>query len=484
MGPRLERPWRCPARRATSGCPCRFRSVPRALRLPAGQWPPWAALILVVAAVPVAAFTPVSARLAMGVAAVGVMALTSIGHPTRLAWWWGFLIPIDFVEGVPSGLLDLARYGGVVWLCLRFAPELSAARRPLLLKMAGLVAAVGAIRGLGSLARMDRFGMFIAAVMVVGAVTAPFVAWRVRAHLPILAGFLGGVLLSSAVSLMQGLDIPTLQEGNQEGNRFPGLASSTMLITWHLAFALIIACYFLVDRRHQRFYRVLAALTVPVGLAALVVNGAQGGLLGLLVAGFCTLIWGWRSINWRTALRYGAMALVVVVAIGAVLVVADVRTPTIDGIRGTGGYRNETARWTVAKNGARELAAHPLVGVGRTNFEDEYGLAPHFLPLEAGVTSGIVGFLVASYLLWCLIRVLLQGPRGRRPEAWLGLALSAAMFANTITETGGPFTGLPRFSMLLIAVAAAQGERWPDAPGELAGDATAAEDTDEEANAR
>ena len=42
--------------------------------------------------------------------------------------------------------------------------------------------------------------MSIAAVMLLGAVTAPFVAVRVRAHGPVLAGFMAGVLLSAVVS--------------------------------------------------------------------------------------------------------------------------------------------------------------------------------------------------------------------------------------------------------------------------------------------
>ncbi len=435
--------------------------MPRALRLPAGQWPWWAALSLVLAAVPVAALTPLSAQLTGGVVAVGLMALASVGSDDRLAWCWGFLIPIDFVQGVPGSILDAARYGAIVWLCVRLAPDLSTARRTVVIKFATLVAAVGVIRGTASVARMDRFAIMIAAVMVVGAATAPFVAWRVRAHRYILSGFLGGVLLSATVSLMQALDIPTLRPGNQEGNRYPGLASTSMLITWHLAFALIVACYFVGQRRERRVDRMLAGVTIPVALIALVANGAQGGLLGLAFAGLALAAFGWRHVTLRDAVRYGALALVVLAAATVVVEVANVKTPTIDGLRGLGGYRNETARWQVAKDGARELAEHPLVGVGRTNFEDEYGLAPHFLPLEAGVTAGVVGFVVAMYLLWCLVRVLLQGPVGGRPEAWLGLALGAAMFANTLTETGGPFTGLPRFSLLLITVVACQGEQWP-----------------------
>lgn len=459
-----------------AGHPCRFPPVPRALRLPAGQWPWWAALSLVLVAVPVAALTPVSARLAAGVVAVGFMALSSVGSDERLAWWWGFLIPIDLVNGVPSLLLDGARYGAVIWLCLRLQPDLSTERRALVFKFAVLVAVVGVIRGIASTARTDRFGMFIAAVMVIGAATAPFVALRVRAHRHILAGFMGGVLLSGTVSLMQGLDIPTLQSGNQETYRFPGLASTTMLITWHLAFGLIVACYFLAQRHEARLNRVLAGLMVPVALAALLVNGAQGGLLGLGFASLAVAAFGWRYVSLRDVVRFGAVALVLLAGIGVALAAGDVKTPTVDGLRGLGGYRNELARWNVAKDGARELADHPLVGVGRTNFEDEYGLAPHFLPLEAGVTAGIVGFLVAGYLLACLVWVLIQGPVGRRPQAWLGLALAAAMFGNSLTETGGPFTGLPRFALLLIAVVACQGERWPalasadelqaDAPGE------------------
>jgi hypothetical protein len=281
---------------------------------------------------------------------------------------------------------------------------------------------------------------------------------------------------------MQSFDLPTLQPGNQDGQRFPGLASTTMLITWHLAFALIVACYFLSQRDEARGNRMLAAVAVPLALAALVVNGAQGGLLGLLFAAAALGAFGWRMVTRRAVVRYGAVALVALVGIAVLVIAADVRTPTIDGLQGSGDYRNELARWNVAVDGAQELVAHPLVGVGRTNFEDEYGLAPHFLPLEAGITAGVVPFLVALYLLWCLFRVLLQGPVGRRPEAWLGLALCAAMFANTLTETGGPFTGLPRFSLLLIAVVACQGERWPAAG--RAPDETAASAGDQEPAAR
>jgi hypothetical protein len=118
-------------------------------------------------------------------------------------------------------------------------------------------------------------------------------------------------------------------------------------------------------------------------------------------------------------------------------------------------------RVEVAQIGWNEMIAHPFTGVGRTNFSDRNDIAPHFLPLEAGVTSGVIGFLVAAYLLWMLLWVVLRGPVGQTPVARLGLALCAAMFVNTLSEMGGPFTGLPRFALTLIAVVACRGELWP-----------------------
>lgn len=435
------------------------------------RWRLLAAAVVAIGAVAAAFAVPAHAEAALAVGALGLVALHAWDHPDRVAWWWGFLAPIDFVRGVPGAVFDVARYGGVVWLVLVFAADLSPPRRPVVVRLAALVAAVGVIRGSASVIRADRFGMFIAAVMVVGAVSAPFVAWRVRSHVHVLAGFLGGVLLSAVVSLMQALDVPTLRDGNQSGERFPGLASTTMLITWHLAFALIIAVFFLARRDQPRLYRASALALVPLGLAALVVNGAQGGLLGLGLAALVVGLWGWRQVDWRRVAPYALGAFAVLVLVGVVLAVGHVRTPTIDGIRGKGDYTNELARYKVNKAGLEVMLEHPVAGVGRTNFTKAHGnLAPHFLPLEAGITAGIVAFAVAMYLLWCVVKVLLKGPVGRRPEAWLGLALTAAMFGNTLTETGGPFTGLPRFSLLLISVVAAQGEAWPSTsdPGEEA----------------
>lgn len=399
-----------------------------------------------------------------GIVLVGFVAIViaSLGCPRRVAWWWGVLLPIDAIGDVPALLLHSAQYGGLLWLVWSFSPSLDADRRRQVVRLALLVAAVGIVREVGSLARADRFGIFIAAVMVLGAATAPLVAERVRAHRPLMAGFMAGVLLSAVVSIMQSFDIGIIREGNSSGERFPGFASTTMLLTWHLAFALIIACYFLLSRPQQRLHRLTAVVLVPLAVVALVGNGAQGGLLGLGAAGAFIAWRGRKMWTARSVRRILGTALLGTVAIGVVVVAAGISTPTIDGLLGQGDYRNELGRLEVNAQGFRTLVEHPLVGTGRTNFEDQYDLAPHFLPLEAGVTSGVIGFLLGTALLVFVLILVLRGPVGRRPEAWLGAALGMAMWSNTLIETGGPVTGLPRFSLLLIALVACLGEPWPE----------------------
>jgi hypothetical protein len=441
---------------------------------PRAPWQLWAligtAVLVAIALARVPGHQRVVATL--GMIAVGVIACW--GRVDRLAWCWGFLLPIDFLTAVPTQILDVVRYGGLAWLCLELTPDLTPARRPIVTRLALLVGAVALVRGLGSLARGDRFGMFIAAVMLLGAVTAPFVAVRVRAHMPLLAGFMTGVLLSAVVSVMQSLDITTLQEGLPSSERYPGLASTTMLITWHLAFGLIIACYFLVARGQPSLYRATAVALIPIGSMAMLINGAQGGFIGMAFAALAVAAFGWRLVTWRQARPFVLGGAAVAVAVAAVVVGFSLATPTIDELGGEGGYGNTVARLDVNQQGLEELIAHPAFGMGRTNFAEKHEaengslLAPHFLPLEAGVTSGIVGFALAAVLLWTLLVVIWRGPVGRRPEAWLGLALCAAMFGNALTETGGPFTGLPRFALLLVAVVACQGEPWPAVRGPAA----------------
>jgi hypothetical protein len=418
---------------------------------------------IVVAGLIALVVVPEHVRLIVTSTALALVVLDAWLHDERLAWWWGLLLAVEVIDDVPDQLLDAARYAGLALLCLRFKPTLSAERRPILLTFVGGAVVVALVRGIASAARFDHFGTRIALMMLVAAVAAPFIAVRVQTHLTIFAGYLGGVLLSSVVALTQAFDLPALREGNQAGSRYPGLSAATSVFTWQLAIALIIATYFLLGRNLPRRHRLTAMAVVPFALVALFVNGAQGGLIGLAAAALAVTAWGWRSIPWRKVLRLVPLALGAVLVLGAAVAISGVKTPTIDGLRGVGGFANERARWDAAIDGWNEMVEHPVTGFGRTAFEQKYDeLFPHFLPLEAGVTAGVIGFVTALFLVLLLLWVVLRGPVGRQPTAWLGLALCSAMFANTLLSTGGPLVGLPAFSLLLISVLACRGEPWPD----------------------
>ena len=135
-------------------------------------------------------------RVATAVVVLPVVVASIALFPQRGPW---ILAAILCVLGVSEAHTLLAR-GGLHASHISFLPGIA-----LFFEMAGtpdsarafpisglpIVASVAA--AFVAVSRADRFGMLIAAVMVVGALTAPFVAYRVRAHRHILAGFLEGL---------------------------------------------------------------------------------------------------------------------------------------------------------------------------------------------------------------------------------------------------------------------------------------------------
>jgi hypothetical protein len=378
----------------------------------------------------------------------------------RLAFCWGLLLPVDYITGVHTAVFDVARYAGILWLCWRVRPTLSASANKTVVHLAAAIGTVAVVRGVFAVPRTDENSMVFAGVMLVSTACAALLAQRVRVHGAVAMGYLAGVTLSAVVSIMQALHIPTLRAGNTESQRYPGVSTYTMLITWQLAFGLIMATYLAATAPPRSRRRYLALAVIAILSLAMVTNGAQGGLIGVGAAVVAVAWINRHRLTWSSVGRFTAIGLVLVGGVAAVVAVAGVDIPTIDGIagKGKGGYRNETARWDVAVEGMRELRNHPLLGMGRTNFMDKYTIAPHFLPIDSGVTAGVLGFLVAAYLLFHLLRLLLRGPADRRPETVAGFAMLAAMCANTVTESYGPFIGLSRVSVLFLAVVAVKGQ--------------------------
>lgn len=401
----------------------------------------------------------------LAVVILGLLALACWDSRDRLAWCFGLLLPVDFVTAVPGEVFDVARYAAVLWLVLRFEPDLSPEGNRYLRHLAVLIGSLAVIRGSYSLVRNDRKAMVVAFIMAAALACAVLLGRRVAAHRHIVGGFLAGMCLTSVVAIMQALDVTTLREGNQEGVRFPGLASSTALLTWQLAFALIIAISFLVTPTTGERDRITAWAAIALCAVALVVCGAQGGLLGLAAAGVFALAAALRRriLSWHSARRFLLAGIAAVVVLTVVVVALGVQTPTIGGLNDS-DHVNENARLQVAKDGFHEMLQHPVTGMGDTRFYDRYGISPHFLPIDFGVTAGLLGFAVAAYLLGWVLSIALRGPARPTPSAWLGFALVSAISANTLTEAGVPFAGLSRVTLLAIAILASRGEPWPAGP--------------------
>jgi len=403
------------------------------------------------------------AGLSIAILAVAVVACWR--DDNRLAWCFGFLLPIDFVTGVPTAVFDVARYAGVVWLIYRVKPDLSPSATSKVFRLAAAIASVAIVRGLFAIPRSDRNSMIFAGVMLVSTACAALLAQRTRVHASVAFGFLSGLFLSAMASILQALHMPALRAGNRSGHRYPGLSTYTMLLTWQLAFGIVLCLFLIAASPHGSRRRTFGWVLMPVFILAMMTNGAQGGLAGL-VAGIVALAWAKRSaLSWSSARRYIAWGVGGVAGLIAVILLTGIDIPTIDGLTGEGGYGNENARWTVAVQGVHEMRLHPFLGVGRTNFMDRYGIAPHFLPIDSGVTAGILGFAVAAYLLWVVVKILIDGPADDRPVTTLGFVMIAVMFSNTITESYGPFIGLSRVTVLFLALAAVSGGESPD-PGE------------------
>ena len=323
--------------------------------------------------------------------------------------------------------------------------------------LAAAIVVVGGVRGVFALPRADRNSLIFAGVMLVSTACVALLALRPHVHRAIAGGYLAGVTLSAAVSIMQALHLTTLRQSVENSPRYPGVSTYTMLLTWQLAFALVLAVYLLATAAPRSRLRVAAAASVPLLLLATVTNGAQGGFMGIGAAAVAAA-WVYRDrLVWSRIGRYLIAGVLAVAAIAIVVVASGIDVPTIDGFLGDGGYRNEKARWKVAGQGWREMWNHPVLGMGRTNFMHRYTIAPHFLPIDSGVTAGLLGFAVAAYLLYLIGRLIWQGPADRRPETVTGFALLAAMGANTVTESYGPFIGLSRVSVLFLAVVAVKG---------------------------
>lgn len=383
----------------------------------------------------------------------------------RMAFVVGVVLPIDHLTGVPHVVIDAVRYAGTLGVIALTPAGISAPARRIAHRLIGLVVVLALVRIAFSLGHRDWPAISYTAVMIVGGAIALLVAYRPVLHRPVVAGWLVGITLSAVVALMQALSLPTLRQPEFDNDRFPGLTNLTMGFTWQMAYAFILWMYVVAVTTDRPRARVLAGLAAVACMVALLVNGAQGGLVGL-VAGFLAAVWVFRRhLTWQR-IRVPLTIVVGAVAVAAVaFTLGWLELATVDGLTGAGDYENEKARWTVFKAAWREMAEHPLVGLGRTTFIDRYSISPHNLALDSGVIGGITGLAAGVALFGYTFTQWFRGPRDRRPETITAYVLLAALLSSFFTETQGPFIGLARITIMTIAVLTVTGHlpRGPEA---------------------
>lgn len=384
----------------------------------------------------------------------------SIPDRRRLALVWAALLPIDYLHGVSVTLLDALRYSGAIVLTLAFAPTLAAEARPRLRQIGAILLGLATIRGLAAVVHHDPNGRQFAVVLTLATLVAWAMALRPRLHLHLVVGYMAGLTLSVAVSIMQALHLPTLVEGNNSGQRYPGLATYTMLFTWQVAVGMVILGVVITTRiTHRHLWWWMSVALFPFFAMAMVTNGAQGGLLGLFTAFVAFLRFGPVRLGSQAGRRWIMATLALVTLMVTAAFLTQIEIPTITDW-GDGGYHNERARFDIVFDGLNEFRAHPLLGVSRTDFIYQYRIAPHFLPVDSAAVSGVVGLALSVGLLGWLGWAVLRGPADRRAGTLGGYLVLVVLTTNTLTDSYGPFVGVSRALPLWIALVAAGGH-WP-----------------------
>jgi hypothetical protein len=390
--------------------------------------------------------------------------LTSGRRPEAIALFWGFLLPIEYVLEIPNTVLDLPRYGIAAVLALSTPATLRGESRSRVLRLSVLLAVLAVIRTAMSFYHDDRAGLTLGVVLLGSVLSCGAVALRPRLHRTVLLGFMLGVSFSGIVCLMQALGIPTLRPSGPGEGRFPGLSTYTMLLTWQVLWGGLIAAYFLFNAHRRSLRWRLSAVALPICAAALLINGAQGGLLGLAAGGVAYFVWcgpeARRRLLTPRSLGLGALAGLVLVGL---LVASGFPLSTFQDWIFHGNFVNEQARVDIARTGWQVMLDHPVTGYGRTQLIDTYTITPHFLPLESAASAGIVAGIAALVVLIYTWYLMFKGPT-RGAYALFGSVLLAAMCSNTLTEISGPFIGVSHLFLLLIAVVAAAGGNDPS-PG-------------------
>jgi hypothetical protein len=351
----------------------------------------------------------------------------------------GILLPVDVLRGVPSPLLDAARYALVLTLVLRVPPRAEAPRPVVMVgALLGLTGIVTAISGLTA-GETGLVTLGVAGLISAFAGTALF--RRPELHFPLLAGFLVGITASAADILAQAAGLPYLGRTSVYGLDYSGFSEKRTLVAPLLAVAAIL---YLSPALWKRLSLPASAAVRIVGTTvttiALVLSAGRGGFLAL---GASLCVWAALSFRSRPAAVAGAAALLTAVLYTQrdSALINRLSTATTEDARTD---RNESA-WNA-------YLSAPILGPDPTSPIARAGGNAHTPILVFAVNAGLLGLVTAVVATLVLAWAVWSGARSSGHSTIHGPLMGVVMLVTTALEPAGFLVGISRTTLMFIAI--------------------------------
>ncbi|TFC93391.1 O-antigen ligase [Cryobacterium sp. TMT3-29-2] len=381
----------------------------------------------------------------VAVAAIATIMVAVVLPLGALIGLWGALLPVWSVSSLDPMVFDAARLAVAIMIMVKSGREHAnlwtpAVRRvavPLGASAIGLVV-FGIVSG-------ESGTVNLGVTMLLGLIVGWMVLSRLTNPWALMNGYLVGVTLSGVVLILAGFGYSTITPQTNGGFlRLTGLSPSATLVTYQLAIGAVVAWASIhKGARSGRFVVALMVCLVAMGL-----SGGRGGVVALGLALLVGARWGWVR-----AVPAAAIALVGWIAV-TLAENAGITFNTLQRFTSSGdGGDLTTGRARLFQDSLDSILTHPVLGSGLSQFEAEYGPAPHVALLTFFVAGGLLCGLPVLWAFWCIARRCLTiSPKQFGAAGKAAHLILAVSIASAFLEPNGPFVGIAWTTILLLAV--------------------------------
>lgn len=375
---------------------------------------------------------------------LGLGAILLIGasfvRPALTVFVLGLLLPIDYLQGVPTVALDGLRYALIAIIVVRVRRS---GGLPLPILIAG-----GSLIGIGVYCFVSGTASGVQSLSIFGVVAmlsgliGMMMASRNALHLPLLLGFLVGATASATDVVLQSLGLPYLGTPSIYGIEYSGFSEKRTHLAPILAIAAILyVTPYLWRGRRSLTYLGLRFFGLCVTIVALVLSGGRAGFIGL---GAALVLWAMLNVK-RDPLPVLSVAMA-----GAVVVYLQRDSHLFlrlfeDGIGESGrASRNFAA--------LRAYLSAPILGPDPTSDIARDGSNAHFPVLVFGLNAGVLGVVGALLLMGVLALAVLRGTRQSTLHQHAPL-IALIMCITSLVEPVAFFIGAGRSVLLFVVLA-------------------------------